>query len=448
MTVETDPLALIQDLVERALKAGADSADAVAGLSTSISHAQRLGKTEKLERQESQDLGLRVLIGKRQAIVSSNDWNPDGLTLLVDRAIAMAKTVPEDSFCGIADPDQIVGDNYPKLEMFDPEEPSAETLIARATETEDAALAVAGITNSEGAEASWGQSRIALAASNGFAGRYQGSNHSIAVSVLAGSGTAMESDYDYSSAIFGSDLTDPAEIGRSASERALKKLGARKPPSAKVPVVFDPRISGGLVRHLTSAINGAAIARGTSFLKDKMGQAVMAPGITIVDDPHRARGLASKPFDAEGLANMRRNLVEDGVLQTWVLDLRAARQLGLTSTGHASRGTSSPPSPSTTNLHLEAGTISPADLMSDIKSGFYITSVMGMGVNMVTGDYSRGASGFWIEDGQIAYPVNEVTIAGNLKDMFLAMTPADDLVFKYSTNAPTIRIDGMMVAGT
>lgn len=448
MTVETDPLVLIQDLVERALKAGADSADAVAGLSTSISHAQRLGKTEKLERQESQDLGLRVLIGKRQAIVSSNDWNPDGLALLVDRAIAMATNVPEDSFCGIADPDQIVGENYPKLEMFDPQEPSAETLIARATETEDAALAVAGITNSEGAEASWGQSRIALAASNGFAGRYQGSNHSIAVSVLAGTGTAMESDYDYSSAIFGSDLTDPAEIGRSAADRALKKLGARKPPSAKVPVVFDPRVSGGLVRHLTSAINGAAIARGTSFLKNKMGQAVMSPEITIVDDPHRARGLASKPFDAEGLANMRRNLVEDGVLQTWILDLRAARQLGLTSTGHASRGTSSPPSPSTTNLHMEPGSVSPTDLMSDIKSGFYITSVMGMGVNMVTGDYSRGASGFWIENGQIAYPVNEVTIAGNLVDMFLAMTPADDLDFKYATNAPTIRIDGMMVAGT
>jgi PmbA protein len=448
MTVETDPLVLIQDLVERALKAGADSADAVAGLSTSISHAQRLGKTEKLERQESQDLGLRVLIGKRQAIVSSNDWKPDGLALLVERAIAMAKTVPEDSFCGIADPDQIVGDTYPKLEMFDPLEPSAETLIARATETEDAALAVAGITNSEGAEASWGQSRIALAASNGFAGRYQGSNHSIAVSVLAGTGTAMESDYDYSSAIFGSDLTDPVEIGRSAADRALKKLGARKPPSAKVPVVFDPRVSGGLVRHLTSAINGAAIARGTSFLKDKMGQAVMSSGITIVDDPHRARGLASKPFDAEGLANKRRNLVENGVLQTWILDLRAARQLGLTSTGHASRGTSSPPSPSTTNLHLEPGTVSPTDLISDIKSGFYITSVMGMGVNMVTGDYSRGASGFWIENGQIAYPVNEVTIAGNLMDMFLAMTPADDLDFKYATNAPTIRIDGMMVAGT
>jgi PmbA protein len=448
MTVETDPLVLIQDLVERALKAGADSADAVAGLSTSISHAQRLGKTEKLERQESQDLGLRVLIGKRQAIVSSNDWRPDGLALLVERAIAMAKTVPEDSFCGIADPDQIVGDNYPKLEMFDPQEPSAETLIARATETEDAALAVAGITNSEGAEASWGQSRIALAASNGFAGRYQGSNHSIAVSVLAGTGTAMESDYDYSSAIFGSDLTDPAEIGRSAADRALKKLGARKPPSAKVPVVFDPRVSGGLVRHLTSAINGAAIARGTSFLKDKMGQAVMSSGITIVDDPHRARGLASKPFDAEGLANKRRNLVENGVLQTWILDLRAARQLGLTSTGHASRGTSSPPSPSTTNLHLEPGTVSSGDLISDIKSGFYVTSVMGMGVNMVTGDYSRGASGFWIENGQIAYPVNEVTIAGNLMDMFLAMTPADDLDFKYATNAPTIRIDGMMVAGT
>jgi len=440
--------ALIQDLVDRALKAGADAADAVAGLSTSLSHAQRLGKTEKLERQESQDLGLRVLIGKRQAIVSSNDWRPDGLALLVDRAIAMARTVPEDEFCGIADPDQIVGDSYPQLEMLDGEEPSAETLIARATETEDAALAVAGITNSEGAEASWGRSRIALAASNGFAGGYAASNHSIGVSVLAGSGTAMESDYDFSSAIFGADLKLPAAIGQRAAERALKKLGARKPPTARVPVVFDPRVSGGLLRHLTSAINGGAIARGTSFLKDRMDQQVMATGITIVDDPHRARGLASKPFDAEGLANQRRELVADGMLRSWVLDLRTARQLGLSSTGHASRGTSSPPSPSTTNLHLEPGMVSPADLIADIESGLYITSVMGMGVSIVTGDYSRGASGFWIEKGQIAYPVNEVTIAGNLKDMFLAMTPADDLVFEHSVNAPTIRIEGMMVAGT
>lgn len=449
MTADTDALSLIQDLVDRAKKAGADAADAVAGLSTSVSHAQRLGKTEKLERDESQDLGLRVLIGKKQAIVSSNDWKADGLDLLVERAVAMAKAVPDDVYCGIADPDQIVGPDYPTLEMYDSEEPSAETLIARAKETEDAALSVEGITNSEGAEASWSHFRIALAASNGFAGTYEGSRHSVGVSVLAGTGTEMESDHDYATKIFGADLPSCAEIGRNAADRALKKLGARKPPTAHgVPVVFDPRVSGGMVRHLTGAINGSSVARGTSFLKDRMGEQIMAAGITIVDDPHMDRGLASKPFDAEGLPNKRRNLVDQGVLQTWVLDLRTARQLGLTSTGHASRGTGGPPGPSTTNTHLAAGTVSPEDLIADIERGFYVTSVMGMGVSMITGDYSRGASGFWIENGQIAYPVNEVTIAGNLKDMFLAMTAADDLEFKYATNAPTLRVDGMTVAGT
>lgn len=448
MTTETDPLALIQDLVERAQKAGADAADAVAGLSTSVSHAQRLGKMEKLERDESQDLGLRVLVGQKQAIVSSNDWNADGLDRLVERAVAMAKAVPEDEYCGLADPDQIVTTGLPDLDMLDSEEPNAETLIERAKETEDAALAVEGITNSEGAEASWSRYRIALAASNGFAGSYETSRHNVGVSVLAGTGTEMESDYDYATAIFGSDLKPGAELGKSAADRALKKLGARKPPTAEnVSVVYDPRVSGGLVRHVTGAINGASVARGTSFLKDSMGQQVMASGITIVDDPHRDRGLASKPFDAEGLANQRRNLVDAGVLQTWVLDLRTARQLGLSSTGHASRGTSGPPSPTTTNVHIEAGAVSPEELIRDIDSGLYITSVMGMGVSLITGDYSRGASGFWIENGEIAYPVNEVTIAGNLKDMFLAMTPADDLEFKYATNAPTIRVDGMTVAG-
>jgi PmbA protein len=447
-TDNSEALDLIQDLVRRAVNAGADGADAVAGVSTSISHARRLGKTEKLERDESRDLGLRVLIGKKQAIVSSNDWNVAGLDLLVERAVAMAKAVPDDVYCGLADPDQIVGDAYPSLDMEDPDEPSAETLIDRAAEAEDTALAIDGITNSEGAEASWTGVSIALAASNGFAGAYRGSRHGIGLSVIAGSGTEMESDYDFATAIYGADLASPAEIGREAASRALKKLGARKPSTGAVPVVYDPRVSGGLARHLAAAINGSAIARGTSFLKDRMGEKVMSDAITVIDDPHRARGLASKPFDAEGLANARRALVEAGMLKTWVLDLRTARQLGLDSTGNASRGTSGPPSPSVSNLHIEAGDVSPADLMADIRSGFYVTSLMGMGINMITGDYSRGASGFWIENGEIAHPVNEATVAGNLKDMFLTMTPADDLEFKHATNAPTIRVDGMTVAGS
>ena len=448
MADTSDALPLIQDLVERAKKAGADAADAVAGLSVSLSHAQRLGKTEQLERAESRDLGLRVLIGSKQAVVSSNDWREDGLDTLVERAIAMAKAVPDDPYCGIADPSQIVGPDYPDLDQEDPEEPSTETLIDRARRAEDTALAIEGITNSEGAEASWSRYGIALAASNGFAGRYAGSRHSVGVSVLAGEGVGMESDYDYHTTVYGADLDAPEDLGRRAAERALRKLGPKKPPSAKVPVVYDPRVSNSLLRHLAGAINGSGVARGTSFLLDRMGEKVMADGLTVVDDPHRRRGLASKPFDAEGLANRRRNLVEDGVLQSWVLDLRTARQLGLESTGHAARGTSSPPSPSTTNLYLEPGTASPDELVADIDSGFYVTSLMGMGVNGVTGDYSRGASGFWIEKGEIAYPVSEITIAGNLKDMFLAMTPANDLEFRYGTNAPTIRVEGLSVGGT
>lgn len=448
MADATDALPLIQDLVDRAMKAGADEADAVAGLSVSLSHAQRLGKTEKLERSESRDLGLRVILGRKQAVVSSNDWQSDMLDELVERAIAMAKAVPEDPYCGVADADRIVGAGYPDLDLVDGVEPEAEVLIERARAAEDTALAVDGITNSEGAEAGWSRFDIALAASNGLAGRYAGTRHSVAVSVLAGEGTAMESDYDFHSTVYGADLDDPERLGRRAAERALRKLGPKKPPSAQVPVIYDPRVSNGLLRHLAGAINGASIARGTSFLQNRMGEKIMADGLVVTDDPHRPRGLASKPFDAEGLPNRKRNLVEDGVLQSWVLDLRTARKLGLESTGHASRGTASPPSPSTTNLYLEAGTVPPEDMIRAVDRGFYVTSLMGQGVNGVTGDYSRGASGYWIENGELAYPVSEITIAGNLKDMFLNLTPASDLEFRYGTNAPTVRVDGMTVAGT
>jgi PmbA protein len=269
----------------------------------------------------------------------------------------------------------------------------------------------------------------------------------VGVAVVAGEGLGMERDYDYCTVIHAADLESPETVGRHAGEHAVKRLGARKAKSASVPVIYDPRVSNGLVRHLAGAINGAAVARGTSFLKDKMGQAVTSPQLTIVDDPHRKRGLASKPFDGEGVANKRRALVEKGVLKTWLLDSRSARQLGLTSTGHAARGTSGPPGPATTNLYLEAGEMTPEALMADIKSGLYITEMIGMGVSMITGDYSRGAAGFWIEDGKLAYPVNEITVAGNLKDMFLNLTAANDLVFRYGTDAPTLRVDGMTVAG-
>jgi len=439
-------LDLLADLIAKARARGADAADAVLVGSVALSNAQRLGELERLEREESQDLGLRVLVGRRQAIVSSTDNAPDALEELVERALAMAKSVPEDAYCGLAEPGQLAKD-HPDLDIFDPGEPAPETLIERARACEDAARAVAGVTNSEGAEASWSMSRVNLAASNGFAGSYTTSRHSLGVSVLAGEGLAMERDYDFTSTVFGADLEDPETVGRRAGERAVRRLGPKKARTAKVPIVFDPRVAGGLIGHLASAINGRAVARGTSFLKDKMGEPVLAPGLNIVDDPHRARGLRSKPFDAEGLKNARRHVVEDGVLKTWLLDLRSARQLGLEPTGHASRGTSSPPGPTATNLYLEPGETSPEALIGEIDAGFYVTEMMGMGVNAVTGDYSRGAAGFWIEKGALAYPVSEVTVAGNLKAMYQGLTPADDLEFRFGINAPTLRVDGMTVAG-
>jgi PmbA protein len=437
---------LLHDLVGRALKAGADAADAVLFEGVSLSHARRLGKTEKLERSESQDLGLRVLIGRQQAIVSSSDRSPKMLAELVERTLAMARAVPEDPFCGLADPGDIAHD-WPQLDMLDPDEPSAETLIERARAAEDTALAVPGVTNSEGAEAGWGRSRIALVASNGFAGGYAGSHHSVSVAVIGGSGMQMERDYDFASAVFAADLRDPAEIGKSAGERTVKRLGARKMPTCRCPVVFDPRVARGFISHLLGAISGPSIARGTSFLKNKLGQRIFPEGITITEDPHRQRGHRSKPFDAEGLANRRRALIDKGVLTTWLLDLRSARQLGLKSTGHAARGTASPPTPAATNIWIEPGAQTPVELMADIKTGLYVTELMGMGVNGITGDYSRGAAGFWIENGQIAHPVSEMTVAGNLNEMFARLTAASDLEFRTGADSPTLRIDELTVAG-
>ena len=439
-------LAILDDLLVRAAKAGADAADAVLAEGASLSVAERLAKPEKLERAEGRDLGLRVFIGKRQAIVSSTDFSSTALAELAERAVAMARAVPEDPFCGLAEPGEIAR-SVPELDLNDPEEPSVARLTALLREAEEAARAVPGVTNSEGAEAGWGRGEIALAASNGFRNGYTSSHASISVSVLAGEGTGMERDYDFTSAVYGSDLESAAAVGRRAVEKAVRRLNPRKAATGKVPIVFDPRVSNSLIGHLGGAINGAGIARGVSFLKDKLGQRVLPAGIDVVDDPHRRRGLRSKPFDGEGLANAKRLLVEDGILKTWVLDLRSARQLGLKSTGNASRGTSSPPGPSTNNLYMPPGKLSPAALMAGITSGFYCTELIGFGVNNVTGDYSRGASGFLIENGEVAYPVSEITVTGNLTEMFLNLRPADDLEFRYGTNAPTLRIDGMTVAG-
>ena len=437
---------LLRDLIGRACRAGADAADAVFFEGASLSHVRRLGKTEKLQRSEGYDLGLRVLIGHRQAIVSSNDRSPAALSELVERAVAMARAVPEDPFCGLADAAEIAHE-WPRLDMLDPEEPSAELLIERARIAEEAALAVKGITNSEGAEADWARSSVALAASNGFVGTYAGSSHGVSASVLSGTGSGMERDYDFTSAVYARDLANPAAIGKSAGERAVKRLGSRKMPTCRCPVVFDPRVARSFLSHLLGAISGPAIARGTSFLKDCLGRQVFPAEITVVEDPHRSRGLRSKPFDGEGIANQRRAIIDKGILTTWLLDLRSARQLGLGTTGHAARGTASPPSPAATNIWIEPGAQTPKELLRDIRSGFYITEMMGFGVNGVTGDYSRGAAGFWIEDGEIVYPVSEMTVAGNLKEIFARLVAADDLEFKTGADAPTLRVDDLTVAG-
>ena len=446
MTFSNDPLGQLSDLVASAKTAGADAADAIYVEGISVSTACRKGQPESLSRSEGYDLGLRVLIGNRQAIVSSSDLSKGALDELVSRAVAMAKVVPEDPYCGLA-PQDLLATEIPDLDDCDPVEPSGGRLEQLTAEAEDAALAVKGVTNSEGAEAGWGKSRLAVAATNGFAQEREGSGHSLSVSVVAGEGTGMERDYDYSTAVYGEDLQSAAELGRNAGEKAVARLNPQKVETAQVPVIFDPRVASSLVGHLAGAINGSSVARGTTFLKDKMGEKLFADGVQIIDDPLRIRGLHSKAFDAEGVATQTRHLIKDGVLQTWVLDLRSARQLGLETTGNASRGTSSPPSPSTTNLYMAAGDISRDDLIGNVKSGLYITELIGMGVNGITGDYSRGAGGYWIENGVITYPVNEITIAGTLTEIFSNLTPASDLKFRYGTNAPTVRVDGLTLAG-
>ena len=442
-----DPQAILGTLLDAAKRAGADAADALLVNSVSSSVSYRLGKLEDVERSESADLGLRVFVGQKVAFVSSSDFSADAIAALPGRALTMARLAPEEKFAGLAPTDRLAR-VIPELDLEDKNEPDPETLVDWARDAEGAGLAVAGVTNSEGGGASYSRSAIALATSSGFFGGYAGTSHSIGVAVLAGEGTGMERDYDHASARHAGDLRGAAEIGKSAGERAVARLNPRKVKSQSVPVIFDPRESSGLLGHFSGAISGAAIARGVSFLKDRMGTGVFAPAISIIDDPHRLRGLRSKPFDGEGVANQRRAFIDKGVLTSWILECASARQLGLQTTGHAARGTGGPPMPSATNLYMEAGTPSPAELMADIKQGFYVTELMGMGVNGVTGDYSRGAAGFWIENGQIAFPVSEVTIAGNLKDMFLHLTPASDLEFRHGINAPTCRIEGMTIAGS
>ena len=437
---------LAERLVRAARAAGADHADAVAVRSVSLGVEIRDGALEESERSESDDMGLRVLVGRRQAVVSTNDIagaSPEGLAA---RAVAMARVAPDDAFAGLADP-SLLARGFPDLDLVDPALPAVESLEAKARAAEQAALAVKGVSKSGGASASAGIGGMVLVTSGGFSGAYLGSQHGVSMTAIAGEGTGMERDYDYSSARYAADLESPEAIGRKAAERAIRRVNPRKVATQKLAVIFDPRIAGSLISHVASAANGSSIARKTSFLRDKRGEKLFASGIRIVDDPLRRRGLRSHPFDAEGVAVKPMNLVDDGVLTSWFLDCTTARELGMTTTGHAARGVSSPPSPAPTNLHLEAGPLSPDALIAETGSGLYVTDLIGMGVNLVTGDYSRGASGFWIENGALTYPVSEVTIAGHLFDMFRTLTPANDLVFRYGTNAPTVRVEGLTLAG-
>jgi PmbA protein len=436
---------LAERLVSAARRAGADTADAVAVRSVSLAVEVREGAVEESERAEGDDVGLRVFVGRRQAVVSTNDIAAD-VGELAERAVAMAKVAPEDAYAGLADAAQLARD-IPDLDLLDPDLPSVAMLEERAKAAEAAGLAVKGVSKSGGASASAGIGGMVLVTSHGFHGAYLSSRQSLSMTAIAGEGTAMERDYDFSSTLHGADL-DPAErIGRTAGERAVQRLNPRKVSTMKVPVMFDRRVAGSLVGHLASAANGSAVARKTSFLRDKLGERLFKNGIRIVDDPLRKRGLRSRPFDAEGVVAKPLAVIEDGMLTSWFLDSATARELKLTTTGHAHRGVSSAPSPGPTNVHLAPGSQSPDELMADIADGFYVTDLIGMGVNGVTGDYSRGASGFWIENGKLSYPVSEVTIAGHLLAMFAALTPANDLEFRYGTNAPTIRVEGLTVAG-
>jgi len=435
----------LSDLIATARRAGADAADAVLVAGTSLSVARRLGKTEHVERSEGQDLGLRVFIGKQAAIVSATSIDPAGFADLAERAVAMARVVPEDPYTGLAE--TAAPPDAQDLDMVDPAEPSTEDLIARAATAEEATLAVKGVTNTEGADAGYSRGEIFLVTSAGFAGHRAGTSHSISATALVGEGTGMQRDYDYDSKVWLSELDDPATIGRSAANRALARLNPTRPKTAKVPVVYDPRVATSLLGSLMGAINGASVARGTSFLKEKLGQKIFATGVYIRDDPRRLRGPRSRVFDGEGTPTKAHALIEDGVLTTWLLDSRSARQLGMTSTGHASRGTGGPPSPSPSNLWLAAGTLTPEELMADIRLGLYVTEMMGGGVNGVTGDYSRGAAGFLIRDGKLAEPVAEITIAGHALEMFATLTPANDLAFRRGTDSPTIRVEGLTMAG-
>jgi PmbA protein len=440
---------LTEQLLAAARTAGADSADTIAVASNSISIEALHGALEHAERSEAIDIGLRVMIGHRQACVSSSDINPSTIAIMAERAVAMAKEAPEDVSAGLADPDQIATSwDIAGLELCDPsQEPSPQSLQDDALAAEAAALGVKGVAQVQGASAGYSHSSVYLATSNGFQGGYSRTGRSTSCVAITGEGLSMERDYCGEHRVFQSDLPDATEIGRRAGERAVARHGPRKPPTGAFPVLFDERVASSLIGHLLSAINGVAIVRGASWLRDALGTQVLPKGMSVTEDPLRPRISGSRPFDGEGLPVARRDLVEDGVLNGWVLDLATGRRLGLPSTGNAARGTSAPPSPSVGNVMLTEGTKTREDLISDMGTGLLITSMIGASINATTGDYSRGASGFWVENGQIKWPVNECTVAGNLREMLMTMTAANDARHHMMHVVPSLLVEGLTIAG-
>ncbi|CUH63421.1 peptidase PmbA [Thalassovita gelatinovora] len=447
MTQDLDQLT--HALLDAARKAGAEAADAIAVTDTSVSIDVRGGALEQADRSEGTDIGLRVLIGQRQANVSSSDTRPETLAMMAERAVAMAKEAPEDPYIGLADPSQLARDwDMDALEMADPTaEPDPAVLQDDACRAEAAALAIEGVSQVQSASAAYGRRRIHLAASNGFSGGYARTDRSTSCVAIAGTGTEMERDYDGDMRIFQSDLRSPEDIGETAARRTIERMNPRKPKTGSYPVLFDERIAASLIGHLLAAINGSAIARGSSWLRDAMGEQVLPKGFDLIEDPLRPRATGSRPFDAEGLPTQRRAVVSDGMLTGWTLDLATARKLGLQSTGNAARGTSAPPSPATWNMALTQGDKTRAELLRDMGTGLLVTSMIGSTINPNTGDYSRGAAGFWVENGEAQYPVNECTIAGNLRSMLKSVQPANDARPYLSRVVPSLLVKGLTLAG-
>ncbi|SLN68744.1 peptidase PmbA [Aquimixticola soesokkakensis] len=436
-------------LLDAARKAGADDADAMAVDGTSISIDVKNGVLEQAERSEGVDIGLRVIVGRKQACVSASDTRLETIAIMAERALAMAREAPDDPYLGLADKGDLATSwDVEALELYDPgHEPAAADLEEDARRAEAAAMAVSGIAQVQSASAGYGRRRVHLAASNGFAGGYTRSDRGTSCVAIAGSGTGMERDYAGESRIFQADLPSPESIGTLAGERTMQRMGARKPKTGAYPVIYDERVSSSLIGHLLGAINGSSVARGSSWLRSAMGELILPETLSIVEDPLRKRTAGSRPFDAEGLPATQRVIVENGVLKSWILDLATARQLGLQSTANAARGTSAPPTPSIGNVALTQGNQTLAQMICDMGTGLYVTSMIGSSINPTTGDYSRGASGFWIENGEIAYPVNECTLAGNLRDMLRTLTPANDARLHLSRVIPSLRVEGLILAG-